>query len=95
LDIGVERTDGALQFEVEDTPGGFKRIVADFHFTRRREIELLGERFEFAAGEKVRLFYSYRYTPGQVRSLAEKHRLTVVQEWVADSGEEGVFLCGQ
>ncbi|HWD20087.1 MAG TPA: L-histidine N(alpha)-methyltransferase [Verrucomicrobiae bacterium] len=95
LDIGVEPTDGALQFQVEDTPGGFKRIAADFHFVRHREIEIFGERLAFAAGEKVRLFYSYRYTPLQVRVLAEKHRLKVVQEWVADSGEEGVFLCGQ
>jgi len=95
LDLGVERGDGELRFTIEDSPSqhGLKRVAADLHFTRRREVRVDSERFEFRAGEAIRLFFSWRYTPGLVRSLLGQHGLRVRNEWIAKSEEEGVFLC--
>lgn len=94
LDLGVEQADGELRFGVEDDLGnGLKRIVANFDFGRAREIKLDGERFEFLAGEAIRLFFSYRHTSERVRTMLGQYGLKVIGEWVTKSEDEGVFLC--
>jgi uncharacterized SAM-dependent methyltransferase len=90
--LGVEPRDGELRFAIEDV-NGLKRIVARFHFTQPRVIALETERFEFRAGESIRLFFSYRYTPELVREALGRHGLEVLEQWVTGSKEEGVFLC--
>ena len=72
-----------------------KRIVADFQFARSRRIEVAGERFDFRAGDDLRLFFSYRYTPGRVREILARHGLAIHEQWITKSEEEGVFLCHQ
>ena len=52
-----------------------------------------GERFVFKAGEMIRLFFSYRYTPELVRKILVRHGLEVCGQWITRSEEEGVFLC--
>jgi len=94
LDPGVERNDGKLLFKIEDNKtAGLKRIVAEFRFTRARQIEVENEVFNFPVGESVRLFFSYRYTPERVRAVLNRHGLNVCQQWITKSEEEGVFLC--
>ena len=66
-----------------------KRISG--RFTRRR-IEVDGERFDFRAGETIRLFFSYRYTPERVRKVLTRYGLEVCGQWITRSEEEGVFL---
>jgi L-histidine Nalpha-methyltransferase len=94
LDLGVERGDGELAFGIEDDPAGsgLKRIAAHFRFARRRTIAVGNECFAFGAGESIRLFFSYRHTPSRIRGLLDSHGLQVSDEWIAKSGEEGVFL---
>ena len=92
-DLGVEHDDGALRFGIEDGQAALKRIVANFQFTRSRKIAIGDEKFDFATGETVRLFFSYRHTPALVESLLGKHGIRVAEQWIAKSGEEGVFLC--
>jgi len=92
-DLGVEEEDGRLRFSIEDSSLQVKRIAADFIFTRRRTLCVYGERFDFKKGAKVRLFFSYRYTPPLITSLLARHRLNVIGQWITASGEEGVFLC--
>jgi uncharacterized SAM-dependent methyltransferase len=93
FDLGCAAEDGAVRFAVEDSAAGLKRVAADFHFARRRALTVHGERFEFGAGDKLRLFYSYRHTPDRIRALLKRHQLETREQWVAPSGEEGVFLC--
>ena len=95
LDLGVEKNAGDLKFTVE---GGrsvlrLKRVEANFHFTKRSRIELPEETFEFQRGDKIRLFFSYRYTPQRLIALLNQYRLTVLDQWITASEEEGVFLC--
>lgn len=95
LDLGVERGDGTLRFGVEDGPAGsgLKRVAANFHFERARPIAIEDEKFTFQAGETFRLFFSYRHTPAKAEMLLAQHGMTVLNQWVAPSEEEGVFLC--
>ena len=95
LDLGVERVDGELRLRIEACPQhqGVKRIAAYFHFDRARNLKIDAEQFQFHSGDVIRLFFSYRYTPRQVQDLLEEHQLAVAEKWVADSEEEGVFLC--
>jgi uncharacterized SAM-dependent methyltransferase len=93
LDLGFAAGDGAVGFAVEDSAAGYKRVAADFQVARRRALTVHGEPFEFCAGDKIRLFFSYRHTPDGLRALLKLHQLEALEEWVAPSGEEGVFLC--
>jgi len=72
-----------------------KRIVANFHFQRSRKVQVLSDEVEFQAGERLRLFCSYRPTPDQVRALLKRYGLAVLDQWISRSAEEGVFLCGE
>ncbi len=95
LDLGVEMEDGTLRFGVEDCPAGtgLKRVAANFHFDRSRLIVIDEEQFSFQPGEAIRLFFSYRHTPDRIRASLEQHGVSVRDQWIAPSEEEGVFLC--
>jgi uncharacterized SAM-dependent methyltransferase len=94
LDLGVAANDGELDFTIEDDPegSGLKRVAAYFRFARPREIKVDAEQFQFAAGEAIRLFYSWRHTPALVRALLGQQGLNVLDQWITKSGEEGAFL---
>ncbi len=91
-DLGVERDDGTVQFSIEECAGGLLRIRADFRFVCKRTVRLGEEVIEFKRGQSVRLFYSYRYTPERLRAELTRHALSVSEQWISNSGEEGVFL---
>jgi L-histidine Nalpha-methyltransferase len=92
--LGVGRKDGELRFKIENVRAtGLKRIVANFQFNRRCRIAVEDEKFDFRAGENIRLFFSYRYTSERIRPVLARHGLEVGDEWITRSGEEGVFLC--
>lgn len=95
LDLGVERGDGEVRFSIEDGPAqsGLKKITARFHFLAARRIEIDDEVFEFRPGDDVQLFFSYRYSPALVRDALEQNGLTVLDDWITKSEEEGVYLC--
>jgi hypothetical protein len=93
LDLGVGRGDGKLRFNIEDGALKLRRVAARFLFSRSREMVVAGERFKFRRGESIRLFFSYRYTPEQVEKNLSRHGLKIQARWLAESGEEGVFLC--
>ncbi len=79
LDLGVDREDGEIRFEIENVPGELEllRITARFHFASERHLELDAKRFDFRPGDSIRLFFSYRHTPALVRSLLDPHGLAV------------------
>ncbi len=93
FDLGVERRNGQLRFTIETGGMGLQRVVARYHFIRARQIKVSGQEFSIARGEAIRLFFSYRYTPGLAAKLLVRHGLEVCQQWITTSGEEGVFLC--
>jgi uncharacterized SAM-dependent methyltransferase len=94
LDLGVEASDGEVEFRVEARAGGggLLRVAADFHFRRPRAVQVEAERFEFRAGDSIRLFFSWRHTPALLRAQLRPYRLQILGEWITKSGEEGIFL---
>jgi uncharacterized SAM-dependent methyltransferase len=95
MDLGLESGDGEINFCIEeDSAGtGLKRIAAYFRFRREREISIDDQRLRFGPEKPIRLFFSYRQTPSIVRSLLREHGIEVIEQWIAKSEEEGVFLC--
>jgi len=91
-DAGVERRDGDLRFTIEDGRFGLKRVTARFHFRRPRQVAIGDETFSFKTGDSIQLFFSYRYTPERVRKILARFGMEVCDQWIAKSGEEGVFL---
>jgi uncharacterized SAM-dependent methyltransferase len=91
IDIGIDREDGTLQIKIEDAKG-LKRIVADFQFARHAVATVQGECVDFPAGEKLRLFFSYRYTPELVERLLKLHKLKLAEKWITKPEDESVFL---
>jgi uncharacterized SAM-dependent methyltransferase len=92
-DLGIEKSDGELKFEIATGKFNLKRFVANFHFKRARQIGIENEIFSFKSGKKICLFFSYRYTPERVKTILARFKLEVCESWIAKSGEEGVFLC--
>jgi uncharacterized SAM-dependent methyltransferase len=95
LDLGIEQRSGRIEFRIEAAPGNVNllRIAADFHFDERCELNINNERFCFEPGDVIRLFYSCRYTPEKVKTALESVSIEIKDQWVTQSGEEGVFLC--
>jgi uncharacterized SAM-dependent methyltransferase len=93
FDLGVEPRDGDLCFTIETGALGLQRVVARFYFRRACKIKVNGGEFSFAPDETIQLFFSYRYTPERVRKILARYGLDVNEQWIANSGEEGVFLC--
>lgn len=92
LDLGVEKSDGQLRFEIE-SKNGLKRIVANFRFKRACRIQIEDETFVFKSGQSLRLFFSYRYTPELIRKRLAAYGLDICEQRITRSQEEGVFLC--
>lgn len=92
FDLGVESRDGDLHFVVEEV-NELKRVAAYFEFAHARTIAVEDEKFDFRPTDRIRLFFSYRYTPMLVRDVLAKHGLAIVDQWITQSEEEGVFLC--
>jgi L-histidine N-alpha-methyltransferase len=93
LDLGIERPDGELKFEIGFGKFGLKRFVADFYFKHARQIEVEDKILNFKSGEKIRLFFSYRYTPELAEKILDKFKLKICEQWISNSEEEGVFRC--
>ena len=94
-ELGIARGRGELDFGIGSSPEDLvlKRIEASFRFAERVQIQAHGSEIHFDKGERLRLFFSYRYTRAGLAGILGKHGLAVRQEWVAPSGEEGAFLC--
>jgi L-histidine Nalpha-methyltransferase len=94
LDLGVNREDGLVRIGIGELPGesGLKRVEAWFEFQKCTRFQIDDEEFAFESGEKVLLFFSYRHTVATIQTLLAAQGLRVLANWVAASGEEGVFL---
>jgi len=92
-DLGLEESAGKIQWSIERTREGLLRVRANFRFSRKVAVAYEGHRFAFRRGQHLRLFYSYRYTPQLLRKMLAAQGLSIEQEWITASEEEGVFLC--
>jgi SAM-dependent methyltransferase len=92
-DHGVAADAGSVVFHIEPVDGfpGCARIAADWVVSRSSELVLDRESFPLLPGERLRLFFSCRHTPGSIEFGLRSQGLRLAQSWIAGSGEEGVF----
>ena len=94
LDAGVERKDGNIQFTIEDDRNSqFKRIAAYFELENDVSFRLEDQLVEWKNGEKVRLFFSNRYTSSMIQEVLKSYGINVLDYWEAANQEEGIYLC--
>ncbi len=95
LDAGVERKDGNIKFTIEDDgqDSQFKRIAAYFELENDVSFTLSNQLIEWKNGDKVRLFFSYRYTSSRIQEVLKNYAINVVAYWEGANQEEGVYLC--
>ncbi|HNQ89171.1 MAG TPA: L-histidine N(alpha)-methyltransferase [Verrucomicrobiota bacterium] len=93
-DLGTKQNDGTLTFNIEEHPlrSGLLRIAARFRFLRPTEIRIDSDVLAWGPPDVLRLFFSYRHTPGLVHRLMAAHQMTVTAQWISPCGEEGLFL---
>ncbi len=94
LDLGIEKSDGEIRFKIEEEPpdSGLLRVAAGYEFRAARELRVDNEMFAFQPGDTLRLFFSYRHTPALIAEMLRPCGLSVAEQWITRSGEEGVFL---
>lgn len=95
FDLGIQPDAGTLEWEIQaDTHDqGIGRFVAFFIFKRPQRITVLSEDFHFNTGERIRLFFSYRYTPQALRRILAKRGIVTENELYTSSTEEAVLTC--
>lgn len=93
-DLDVQHGDGQLGFSIENAPGctGLERVAGDFLFEEKRKIQFRPETVTFNPGDRIRLFFSTRFTPAHTSVLLSEHGLSIEGQWIAPGDEEGVFL---
>ena len=82
-DFGVRG--GSFEWGIENG----NRIRADFVFASKASVQGV----EFVPGDRMQIFFSYRYAAEQLREMLGHHGLETDCDWITPSGEEGVFLC--
>jgi uncharacterized SAM-dependent methyltransferase len=94
-ELTLSEDDGTLEFSLPTAPAmvSLRRVQVDFVFRREKEIQFFGEMIQFAAGRKLRVFFSYRFTVAHIDGFLKQAGVELHGQWVSASGEEGLFLC--
>jgi hypothetical protein len=93
-ELGLRPEDGTLAFGLSapEEFTGARSIVATCQLARDRELAILGERWTWRAGEVVRVFFSFRYTPALMAGALRRHGLWLEAQWLSPTEDEGLFL---
>ncbi|MGK7933755.1 MAG: L-histidine N(alpha)-methyltransferase [Microcystaceae cyanobacterium] len=95
VDAGVNTSAGQIKFQIEadETDSDLKRIAAYFELEDDVCFSLENKLIEWYKGERIKLFFSYRYTTDMITKLLQKYQIKVLAHWEANNQEEGVYLC--
>jgi SAM-dependent methyltransferase len=93
-ELGLQPEHGTLAFGLSapEELTGARSIVATCQLARDRELAILGERWTWRAGEVVRVFFSFRYTPALMAGALRRHGLRLEAQWLSPTEDEGLFL---
>jgi uncharacterized SAM-dependent methyltransferase len=93
--LGFVTTDYAMHVEAHalHTDGQIWQMRAVAQFVRDIHLRVYDEAFSFAAGERLQLFFSTRFTPPIMPHILQGAGLTVVDTFLFASQEEGIYLC--
>ncbi|MGD1717600.1 L-histidine N(alpha)-methyltransferase [Dapis sp. BLCC M172] len=94
-DVGVNHENGNIQFGIKDDEENpnLKRVNADFELNNDVSFKLDDELIEWKSGDKIGLFFSYRYTTTKLQEILSSYGINILNYWEAANEEEGVYLC--
>lgn len=94
-DVGVNPDDGIIKFEIEPDQEypDVHRITAYFELKRDVSFKLDRNLIQWQVGERVCLFFSYRYTTPMIQKVLKNYQIDVLASVEAANQEEGVYLC--
>jgi L-histidine N-alpha-methyltransferase len=95
FDLGFPEKSGQWKTVLEKARGALQRVAIYFVIAKPVSVCVADKEFRFRAGEKIRLFFSYRYSPGMLEKTLDQHGLQLSDNWISNTREEGVFLCGK
>ncbi len=95
IDVGVETSQGCLTATIEsdETYPDISRIAFYFEVKQAIQLTLDEQLIHWDVGDRIRLFFSYRYTSAQITALLQQYGIKVLDFWEDDRQEEGVYLC--
>ncbi len=95
LDAGIEKNDGNINFEIvsDEKDEDIKRINTYFELEKDVNFSLDGEVIQWQKGDRIGLFFSYRYTTSLIEKILNQYQIKVVNYWESDNQEEGIYLC--
>lgn len=91
-ELGLRESDGELRFEIRRSEllPALKRIEVTFECPVPKRITFQEEELEVT---RLTVFFSYRFTREQIGSFLQQAGLTISDQFISASGEEGLFLC--
>ncbi len=96
-DVGISKLDGDITVTINSDSAQpdttLKKIAA--YFTVRQPVRLAinDQVIDWQPGERVQLFFSYRYTTPLVKEYLDQHGIEVLNNWEFNNQEEGLYLC--
>ncbi|MBP5973160.1 L-histidine N(alpha)-methyltransferase [Brasilonema sp. CT11] len=95
MDAGINQEDGTIKFSIEDDKSNqdLKRINADFEVENDVSLKLDDQLIQWKNGDKVQLFFSYRYTTPKLQAVLNSYDIKILDYWEAANQEEGIYLC--
>lgn len=73
--------------------GGRWQIAVEARLLRKVRAKAGGVAVPLPAEERLRVFFSNRFTPAAIRATLLAAGLAIAKEWLHGSGEEGIFWC--
>lgn len=94
-DAGVNRENGNMNFGIKDDDKNpnLKRVNASFELNNDVNFKLDEQLIEWKSGDKIGLFFSYRYTTAKLQEILSSYGINILNYWEAANQEEGVYLC--
>ncbi|MGK7922023.1 MAG: L-histidine N(alpha)-methyltransferase [Trichodesmium sp.] len=94
-DVGINSTNGNIKFGIKDDEENpnLKRVNADFELKNDVNFKLDEQLIEWKSGDKIGLFFSYRYTTAKLKEILSSYGINILNYWESANQEEGVYLC--
>jgi L-histidine N-alpha-methyltransferase len=94
-DVGITDETGKINFSIEPDHqlNDLSRIIAHFELATDINFPLQEEQIIWHKGDKVQLFFSYRYTTAKVKKVLSSYQIQVLDYWEAPNQQEAVYIC--
>jgi uncharacterized SAM-dependent methyltransferase len=93
LGFSISDVDLRIETQALRPDGHIWQIYTDVRFLQQVHLTLHDESFAFHTGDRLRLFFSNRFTPQVMPQVLAEAGLTTIATFLLASQEEGIYLC--